>query len=450
MKYVAALFASLCMARVVVGNVPIILDDSDSSGVQTEHTVVGKCPCLSGGYNGHHHTAKGWNRDKAYMTYTFTVPQDGCYKLEEHHPKAIEGKCASAMPTNARLDVDWCRGRSSTIYIDQSQKSSQWNTIGHFPFYTSQPGRLKLSASSGQQCQRGTKCFWVADAFRVTYVGARCNDHTIAAASTAVTSQQQMSTTTVAAFPTNPPPVDVFPMEKGVLRLKLSLGLGAYQESSIEAVLTKHKMMLEKLFKKMFDAFDVVIDSIKEWEGQGRRLKSSGLSQFEIRFRAQLDSVAQPSSTEMTASLSQAFFSVGSGLQVHDATIAWPELKTPTETTAEKENESGFSPTTLIVLILTGVMALGIVIASVKLVCGSSKKAENEEKELEVIDHGDLTSAPEDGAKDVEKAEEKEDKEAEIVDDNASTITPCSDENRSNPEKEEDQDIAPAAIQVEL
>jgi len=118
----------------------------------------------------HHDWAK--NKGSASVSFVFDPPESGCYKIEEYHP-GMDPTCAQYMPSNAVLDVDYCKGLSATLSIDQSKKPAQWNEIASFMFFKGSQGKLTMRNSARELCDANS-CFMIADAFRMTRIGASC------------------------------------------------------------------------------------------------------------------------------------------------------------------------------------------------------------------------------------------------------------------------------------
>jgi hypothetical protein len=131
-------------------------------------------------YNGQFHHDWARNKGTADFTFEFEPPKDGCYIIEEHHP-GKDAACSQYLPSNARLDVDYCKGLKKMFYVDQATRGGQWNKIGSLPFYKGHKGRLTMRNSPDEKCD-ASQCFWIADAFRLTWTGPRCGVGTAAAA----------------------------------------------------------------------------------------------------------------------------------------------------------------------------------------------------------------------------------------------------------------------------
>jgi len=154
------------------GNQVIVLDDK---GAKTnQYAYEGSyAPCLEDAYQGQFVHDWGDNKGQASATFSFFPPQDGCYLVEEYHPGGDQA-CSRYLLKNAKLEVGWCKGRTQQLTIDQSRNGGKWTAVGKWPFYKGTRGTFTLSNSAGDSCN-AERCFWVADAFRVTRIGNTCN-----------------------------------------------------------------------------------------------------------------------------------------------------------------------------------------------------------------------------------------------------------------------------------
>lgn len=165
--------ASVLTAPCCFGN-PIVLDDLDVEAFSGTNAHKGSyAPCLKDAYKGQF--VHDWARDKGMVsaTYSFDPPKDGCYLVEEHHPGS-DYQCSRYLPENAQLKVGFCRGKTADISIDQSRNGGKWNTLGRWPFFKGNKGFFTMANSRQETCS-ASDCFWVADAFRVTWLGRDCS-----------------------------------------------------------------------------------------------------------------------------------------------------------------------------------------------------------------------------------------------------------------------------------
>eukprot|EP00746_Dinoflagellata_sp_MGD_P003283 gnl/MRDRNA2_/MRDRNA2_106379_c0_seq1.p1 gnl/MRDRNA2_/MRDRNA2_106379_c0~~gnl/MRDRNA2_/MRDRNA2_106379_c0_seq1.p1 ORF type:complete len:455 (-),score=106.52 gnl/MRDRNA2_/MRDRNA2_106379_c0_seq1:187-1551(-) len=183
-----ALTATCCLGQ------QIVLDDLDSEVFSHARAHQGSYgPCLEDAYNGQF--VHDWAREKGAVsaTYSFNPPRDGCYLVEEHHPGNNQ-MCSRYLPKAAELHVAYCMGKTADVTIDQSRNGGTWNTIGKWPFFAGHKGSFTLSNSPQDSCSMG-ECFWVADAFRVTWVGPSCTeDEEVTKATTTEDAVQEQAT----------------------------------------------------------------------------------------------------------------------------------------------------------------------------------------------------------------------------------------------------------------
>jgi hypothetical protein len=182
MSGVLAVAALALTATCCSGNPVMVLDDLDSEEVfsNTRAHQGSYAPCLQDAYKGQF--VHDWARDKGQVsaTYSFDPPKDGCYLVEEHHP-GRDYACSRYLPQAAKLEVGYCMGKTSQLSIDQSRNGGKWNPVGRWPFFKGHKGSFKMSNSQEDSCSTGN-CFWVADAFRVTWIGRTCKERDVAAA----------------------------------------------------------------------------------------------------------------------------------------------------------------------------------------------------------------------------------------------------------------------------
>mmetsp|Transcript_87915 Transcript_87915/g.243938 ORF Transcript_87915/g.243938 Transcript_87915/m.243938 type:complete len:534 (-) Transcript_87915:97-1698(-) len=154
----------------------IVLDNMDMN-VRTEahNTYEGSyAPCLQDAYKEQFHHDWAKNKGDAYFSFSFDPPKSGCYAVEEHHPGS-DPLCARYLPRNAHLEVNYCKGKSATMAVNQAENGGQWNALGAFMFYQGMEGNFTMRNSPEEQC--GLRpCFLVADAFRLTWLGEDCSD----------------------------------------------------------------------------------------------------------------------------------------------------------------------------------------------------------------------------------------------------------------------------------
>mmetsp|Transcript_45196 Transcript_45196/g.79568 ORF Transcript_45196/g.79568 Transcript_45196/m.79568 type:complete len:524 (-) Transcript_45196:236-1807(-) len=154
------------------GGVQVILDDEGEANTMENAHAGSYQPCMKDAYQGQFHHDWAKNKGTAHLSYHFDPPQDGCYLVEEYHPGSDE-TCARYLPSNTRMELDYCRGLSRSFFIDQGRNGAQWNPVGKAPFFKGFKGTITMRNANGEQC-RSPPCFWVADAFRLTRVEDSC------------------------------------------------------------------------------------------------------------------------------------------------------------------------------------------------------------------------------------------------------------------------------------
>eukprot|EP00933_Yihiella_yeosuensis_P037873 TRINITY_DN31873_c0_g1_i1.p1 TRINITY_DN31873_c0_g1~~TRINITY_DN31873_c0_g1_i1.p1 ORF type:complete len:469 (-),score=126.62 TRINITY_DN31873_c0_g1_i1:217-1623(-) len=461
MVRLALLAASLFLVNVAASEdeVQLVFDDADSQGMTQSKTVSGRrrCKCVKNAYKDTFRHDESRNKGSAHVTWKFTVPKNGCYKVEEHHPTfhTYGWKCSKRKEKagQAQLDIGWCAGKTTRVTINQAENGGKWNVVGHWPYYVNYEGSLKLSNPPTKDCDMG-QCMFVADAFRLTYVGSQCtaaNTQIAVATTTPMLTTTTPMLTTTAVMVTTAEPSKAF--KSGLLRLKLNLASST--SKSLQAKLMMHKGVVEKTLKVQLGALSVVVDSISEWTGNGRLLATT--SSFDVNFRAQVDGkIAMPPAHVLGAfatGLQKELTSAGADLTIESAEVTWKtEVTTKTEKSSEQDdlrNADDNINTFVVYGVVIGLFGSVIVLGLAAVYCTSKARSEdeletsadqedttgvNDEKELKVID------APTKEL-DLEKSEIQKDEKA-VIDDNASTITPCSEEDAATKAADIDVEVA--------
>jgi len=161
--------------------VSVLMDNLDRSEVSAVGMGQGTNPhCLSDAHAGGFFEGST-DLHNASATFTFNPHVDGCYQVQEYHP-GRNALCSHSLAKNVAVDIDYCAGQQARAFVDQSVGGGQWTTLGRFPFYRGQQGRITLSsaaASDRAQCDAplvdGT-CIFVADAVRVQWYGDTCDE----------------------------------------------------------------------------------------------------------------------------------------------------------------------------------------------------------------------------------------------------------------------------------
>jgi len=430
MALLVAVLASL--ATIALGT-QIVLDDSDSTlSTSSANTFAGTYqPCMQDAYKGQFHHDWAKNKGSASFEFKFDVPQDGCYSLEEHHPGGENNEmCSQYMPSNTRLDVGWCKGRNSTLYVDQSRKGAQWNFLGTFPFYVGWQGSLKTSNAVGETCAAGN-CFWVVDAFRLTRVGDVCTselEQQLKGEGSSVSSTQvppspvastASSTSAVTPITTRAEGSSVF-LQPGLQAgsLRLTVEMNPSSTAGLLADLKAQTGVFEATLKTQLGAVSVRVENIEALavEGFDRRLQATS-APFKVSFKAEVPSSGLWARKGLVSELSLALAAAGATLKVRSAELTWPQ------TTADGAGSVNFDYIPLVVVGVVLAFTAISVLLGIYWTCKSRKSVEP-------------TTDVEEGSKQGEgKPEEpesldKENKEKEniYIDDNASTVSPASEQ----------------------
>jgi len=148
-----------------------VLDDASVNGTSDWQTHPARGAPLYCGVEGWRQAfryldpASGSNTEVS-VEFVFNPPEDGCYLLEEFHPRSA---CTRSFSPEVPLAIHYCKGGVKLTEVDQTQNGNQWNSVGIYPFYLGIPGKVIVSHP-----QVGNELA-VADAFRFTYVAATCN-----------------------------------------------------------------------------------------------------------------------------------------------------------------------------------------------------------------------------------------------------------------------------------
>lgn len=157
-----------------------MLDDKDGRSLfKAKEAKKGNWgACLKDAYNGDYvHNCGMFNKAVSKAVFKFNPPQDGCYLVEEYHPGGdkVHGKsCSQYLHQAVPLKIGSCKDKKAKLSIDQSRNGGQWNVVGQWPFFKGKKSAFVLSSPAEDSCA-SSKCMWVADAFRATWTGAKCN-----------------------------------------------------------------------------------------------------------------------------------------------------------------------------------------------------------------------------------------------------------------------------------
>jgi hypothetical protein len=314
--------------------------------------------CMKDSYKQQFHHDWARNKGSAHLTFKFMPPSSGCYTIEEYHPGSTYA-CSRYLPSNAFLEIEYQGGRKP-LFINQAVNGAQWNEIGSFMFSEGKEGRLTMRSSPEEKC--ADNCFWVADAFRLTWKGHQCTaSPTVAVVQSATedsspSTRGAASTTVLQTSPAghghdqhdhdhapyaNPPSMSQSALatsaegkkacgDKGMLLFRAKLGQGEDSES-VRLMIQEKKCALEatlawNLGYKEVSILDIVVS--------GRRLLGQDVASLKIHFSAR-EKIANP----VQANLVQAFQAhLGSSrVAVESIDLQW--LKVGSHTTDEPETD---------------------------------------------------------------------------------------------------------------
>eukprot|EP00747_Dinoflagellata_sp_TGD_P128121 gnl/TRDRNA2_/TRDRNA2_174485_c1_seq1.p1 gnl/TRDRNA2_/TRDRNA2_174485_c1~~gnl/TRDRNA2_/TRDRNA2_174485_c1_seq1.p1 ORF type:complete len:790 (+),score=171.60 gnl/TRDRNA2_/TRDRNA2_174485_c1_seq1:95-2464(+) len=184
MKALTFAGAVLVTTASATGKIQVVLDDAKATHVGSTKWQTGAYDaCAAGAHDGSFHHDGAANKGSVKVEYTFDPPVDGCYLVEEWHPtqtqKVDNDECSKLMPTEVRIDVDYCKGMSTYTYLDYSVGGGMWNKLGRLPFFVGHQGKfVSTNEGTASNCAAGEGCLWVADAWRLTLdetLDANCN-----------------------------------------------------------------------------------------------------------------------------------------------------------------------------------------------------------------------------------------------------------------------------------
>lgn len=352
------------------GPEPIVLDDMDlwtvhGSGQMTNAYAGTYRPCREDAYKGQFHHDWARNKGGSSVAFKFKPPSAGCYAIEEHHPGSNQ-QCAYYLPTNARLDVDYNQGMSSTFRFNQAQNGGKWSKLGSLMFQEGSEAFLKMQSSPDEICAAGN-CFWLVDAFRLTWTGDQCtgaNAGMKEGALVASSGNDDAATTPplVQSETTKQLPVQrevIKAKKEGILRLRVSWAeTGTHGVSdSLHLELQKHESAIQATLTYQLGYSSASILSIA-WS-PGRRLNDHGAVALNVFFVAHGKiNDEQQRSEELKQTLQANLDLAQAGVTVESADVDWVTVRPGNETNATK--------TTLIV----GVgMVIALVVVGAGILC---------------------------------------------------------------------------------
>jgi hypothetical protein len=151
---------------------PVVLDDFGPEALGAGWAEGWYAPCgdAYGGPVRYHHDGAA-DKGAVSADYFAAGLRPGCWQLEEHHPGA-NPLCARYLPAEVPLTVHAGLAVHAAA-VDQSVGGGRWNQVGRYQLDGGH-ARLSLSnAGTASNCAAGS-CYWVADAFRLSWHGETC------------------------------------------------------------------------------------------------------------------------------------------------------------------------------------------------------------------------------------------------------------------------------------
>lgn len=321
---------------------PIVLDDMTAkpNNAVLENAHEGSYqPCMADAYNGQFHHDWAQKSTSSSFAFKFMPPASGCYSLEEYHPGSQQA-CARYMPSNSHLDVDH-HGGMSTLYINQAQNPAKWNEIGMFMFSKGDEGRLIMKNSAQEKCGMGSggDCFWVVDAFRLTWKAHQCpgDVETVQEKPVAMTKDEpaspQKSGCGKGAHPRMvAPPADA---KEGLLVLSAILADGVSSDSVVLKI-QKHKNDFQATLAAHLGYKTINIAMVAR---HGRRLHEDhhhGAVTFHIPFTAQ-EKIVGATDNDLKQAMQANLDAIVPGVTVEMVDMQW--LIAPPAKNVEKEDD---------------------------------------------------------------------------------------------------------------
>lgn len=347
----------------------LLFDNIDHASVsETQNVFEGSYePCMRDAYKKQFHHDWAKNKGAASYGFKFEVEKDGCYAVEEYHPGSAY-ECSRYLPRNARVELDYCRGQSTTWYVNQEKKAAQWNEIGRLPFYKGEAAKITMRNSVHEQCSE-PPCFMVMDAFRLTWKSEKCYRPT---------------------------------QHEGSVSLKAHLQNGE-SSSDVLMKLQKHQDTLQATLALHLGSKYVTISAITV----GRRLLADQNQAVYTAKYVAGETISTPSKAPFQDTLQTAFDAVGVGIKFQSATT----LLMDTETSGKDDEADGNS---LIIVLVVAIAALcvtgGLVFCLCRRLRSQQSTPQAKQADLESIAPAEVTKAkvaeqkPEDNTDDVENA----------------------------------------------
>jgi hypothetical protein len=352
--------------------------------------------------------------------------------VEEYHPGA-DYTCSHYLPQAAKLEIGYCYGKTKYLAVDQSRNGGKWNKIAKLPFFKGQKGYFKLSNHKQDQCS-ASDCFWVADAFRATWIGVSCKSSSIEADA----SKEESSSMEASSGPST---TSMKAEEKGSrgtsLAMEVNDEVGSHQaqgilslvvtadESSADLKLQIQNLgVLEAGIKAQFGYESVDLFSV---DVSSQRRLSSGLGGsprvVDAVFVGKGSGEHSDDELSLTERLQVLFDESDSGILVKSASVSWDTSSTgqPVDTQAPDPNL-----VTVGLVWLLAFVALLLALSALYTAKKKTKVAECDVKKEADEDPGQAMECKDESSKEP-KAESKEFNEDNLDLVSVSTAPPASD-----------------------
>lgn len=389
-------------------------------------------PCMVDAWNGQFH--HDWARNKGEASYSFkvNVPVSGCYKLEEYHPGG-QYTCSRYLPRNARLDVKYGEGKSTTLYVNQAVDGAKWNMVASFEFQKGIEGELLMRNHNAEQCAMST-CFWVVDAFRLTRTSEHCGESD---------PEPEPEPKKVPGLPATTNEGDPQPElePKKVLGLSATTNEGRsgsllLQASwsglgSVQLEIEEHKSIVETVLAAHLGHTSVEVLSISK---QGRRLHGQGehAEHLKIDFVARDEIVGSSSQKSLRQALQEAFDQKAVGITFHSAIVSWASPSAPEDVRS----------CTILYVIVAAVVGIALLSGLGLFICrhrakrdvagdASAQKNVMHEEDARMTKNFINLESTSDEKKEVNEEKDVDGKEIDCEVLSISTGTPCSDDENS-------------------
>lgn len=414
--------------------VQIVLDDMEhkSESLMQNAFEGSYAPCMVDAWNGQFH--HDWARNKGEASYSFkvNVPVSGCYKLEEYHPGG-QYTCSRYLPRNARLDVKYGEGKSTTLYVNQAVDGAKWNMVASFEFQKGIEGELLMRNHNAEQCAMST-CFWVVDAFRLTRTSEHCGESD---------PEPEPEPKKVPGLPATTNEGDPQPElePKKVLGLSATTNEGRsgsllLQASwsglgSVQLEIEEHKSIVETVLAAHLGHTSVEVLSISK---QGRRLHGQGehAEHLKIDFVARDEIVGSSSQKSLRQALQEAFDQKAVGITFHSAIVSWASPSAPEDVRS----------CTILYVIVAAVVGIALLSGLGLFICrhrakrdvagdASAQKNVMHEEDARMTKNFINLESTSDEKKEVNEEKDVDGKEIDCEVLSISTGTPCSDDENS-------------------